>query len=435
MGLKKNLNLTGEFKALKHIKIHHEYKADDEKGFIALAKKDSDGFKQYHYKLSEITEDVIKEFISGNFFFSQNTFWVPRRKVENIRQLRSLYVDIDCYNLGLSAEEVVYKLYLDFKGKFPMPNRIILSGKGVIPIWDIEPAPYMALPLWQTVIHYLVNNLKLLGADVAATDAARIFRAEGSTNFKNGKEVEVLYIHDERKTLDYWRDTYLPELSEYKEKKKQKKKTGRPKKIVSLYNSYSLHFARYNDLRKLVELRNGYMPKMRELTLFLYRYWSMDITKDEGQAVQNALDLNKRFWKPLPEQEVIKSTLSAEKMFYKKLDEKYREIAREKGYPDAGYNYKNSSLIQLLDITAEEQKQLSTIISKEEKQRRDTLKKREIRGSVSREEYEKERKETKEHLLYMLRRHLERNPKAKRKDLAQLLGVTGPRITQLKKEL
>lgn len=435
MGIKKDLEFDREFKALNHIKIHHQHKVDAEKGFIALLQKDNMGFKQYHYKLSEITEEVIQKFLSGNFYFSQNTFWIPKRNVENIRQLRSLYVDIDCYNLKLTPEEVVYKLHLDFEGKFPTPNRIILSGRGVVPIWDIEPAPYMALPLWQIIIHYLVETLMPVGADPVATDAARIFRVAGSTNFKNGKEVEVLYIHEERKTLDFWRDTYLPQLNEYKEKKKQKKKTGRPKKIVSLYNAYSLHFARFNDLRRLVELRNGYMPKMRELTLFLYRYWSMDITKDEGQALQNALELNKRFWKPLSEKEVIKSTVSAEKMFHKKLDETAREEARKKGFPDAGYNYKNSSLIELLKITSEEQKELTTIIGREEKQRRDTLKKREIRGSVSREEYDQERKESKEHLLDMLRRHMEKNPKVKRKDLAELLGVSVYWIDKLKKEL
>ena len=35
----------------------------------------------------------------------------------------------------------------------------------------------------------------------------------------------------------------------------------------------------------------------------------------------------------------------------------------------------------------------------------------------------------------MLKRYLERNPKAKGKELAELLGVTPARISQLKKEL
>lgn len=419
-------------KALVHIKNQHSYKVDNEKSFIALCRKDFGGFKQYHYKLSEITEEVIKEFINGNFYFSQNTFYIPARKVENIRQLRSLFVDIDCYSLGYTPEEIAYIIYSELQEKsFPLPNRIIFSGRGLVPIWDIEPAPYKAIPLWQTMIHYLVNSLKKYGADPHCTDASRIFRADGSINSKNGKEVKVLFIHEERKTLDWWRDTYLPEITE----EKKKRNRGRKKKIVQLYNAYTLHFARFNDLRKLVHMRKGYMPKMRELTLFLYRYWSMDITKDPDAALQNALDLNQYFDKPLTETEVRKATLSAEKMFLKKLDEKEREEARKKGYPDAGYNYKNTSLIDKLNITKEEQMQLETIIGKEEKQRRNTLKKRKVRGSISREEYNQERQANKEHLLNMLKRHLERNPKAKSRDLAQLLGVSMRRIQQLKKEL
>jgi Sigma-70, region 4 len=399
-------------RALNHIHTHHK-NAD---GWIALCKKMGEEFKQYHYKLSQINEEVIKEFLDGNFYFSQNTFYVPRRKVENIRQLRSLFVDVDCYTMGYSPEEIVYLIHTELKDKFPLPNRIIMSGQGCVPIWDIEPAPYMALPLWQTIIHYLVNIFKPYGADVHAIDAARVFRVDGSINYKNNKEVRILYIHDEKKRLDWWRDTYLPEI-----KKKKEKKKGRPKKVVSLFNAYSLHFYRLLDLVKLVELRKGEMEGLREITLFLYRYWSCNYCKDPVLALENALDLNKKFTKPLSEKEVREATKSAEKMFYKRMTEEERKKAREKGYPDAGYNYSNKKLIELLKITEEEQKHLSTIISKKEKQRRDTEKKREKRreqGVIPREEYLKQFQENKSKAIELKAKGM------KYREIAEELGVS-----------
>ncbi|MFF5401163.1 winged helix-turn-helix transcriptional regulator [Peribacillus butanolivorans] len=436
--------LSNEARVLKHLMVHHGIKSDDEKSWIALCSKGADGsFKTHHYRLNEITTDVIKNFLDGNMYFSQNTFYIPWRKVENLRDLLTLYVDIDCYTMGFTPEVVANLIINEFsKNKFPMPNRITFSGQGLVPVWDIVPVPHFALPLWQTIIHHLVNIFKPYGADLHATDAARVFRGDGSTNLKNGQEVRVMYIHEERKTLDWWRDTYLPELP--KDWRKQKKK-GRPKKTVQVFNSYSLHYARLMDLLTLVELRKGKMAGTRELACFLYRYWQCDFTKDPELALKNTLEFNKSLKPRLSEAEVKEATKSAETMFNKKQDPEAREKARntvtkidnglEIKYPDAGYNYRTSRLIKLFNITAEEQAHMCTLISKEEKQRRNTLKKREERGSLTREEYLEQQSDKTEDKLWELQKAMERHPKAKQKEIAEMLGISVPYVKKLVKKL
>lgn len=98
------------------------------------------------------------------------------------------------------------------------------------------------------------------------------------------------------------------------------------------------------------------MTGYRETTLFLYRYFCNIYHDNEEDALYNALELNKMFTEPLNEDELIKDTESASRY-----------------YKDIKYKYSNAKLISILDITEEEQKKLSTIISTKEKYRRNNL--------------------------------------------------------------
>jgi hypothetical protein len=412
--------------ALQHFKRHHQG-AD---GFITIAKKENGLYKQRHYTEEEASKKLSEE-IGEDIYFSQQTFYKPKRIVSNVRQLRALYVDLDFYLLNFSLSYILMILEQEqFRIKMPEPNYIIFSGRGIVLIWRIEPVPYQALPLWQVLQQYLYEQVKEYGADRKALDAARVFRIAGSINSKNGQPVEVQYRHDYMYTLRQIQQEYLPELNPNQQKKK-----GRPKKIVQLHNIYRLHITRLGDLRKLVELRHYDVKGYRETLCFLYRYWSCCILHDPDEALQEMLDFNASLLDPLPEREVIRATQSAEKAWEARTDKKANEEAKKLGYPGAGYNLKNAKLIQWLDITPEEQQQLETIIDKREKQRRDTFTKREKRGSVSREEYLSQEHEKTEDKLYLMERALQLNPKASRKELAHQLQLSVFRIDQLKRML
>ena len=322
---------------------------------------------------------------------------------------------------------------------------IIFSGQGVVLIWMIEPVPYMALPLWQAVQNYLIQELQPLGGDPKAADAARVFRIAGSTSSKNGHEVRCQYRHDYRYTLRDIQYDYLPELTP----KKEPKKAGRPKKVLHLFNVYSLHGARLRDLAKLVDLRKGEMDGYREITLFLYRYWTCCFTGDATEALQQTLDFNEGFTHPLPQKEARKATESAQKAWAAKSNREANEKARAMGYPGAGYRISNAKLIDWLGITEEEQKHLKTIIGGKEKNRRKREKYQEDKEAILRKkeeerrakgirpmaQYNQERSAQKDRMKEILQAAILQNPKASLRKLAQITGLSKTRVGELKKEL
>lgn len=415
--------------AQKHLKFHHA----DADGWITIARKENGKYIQRHYKPEE-AQKRLSEWLGEDVFFSQNTFYIPQRRIENIRQLRALYVDVDCYLLNYEPEYVLLLLEEDvFKRKIPDPSFVIFSGQGAVLIWRIEPVPYKALPLWQAVQNYLCEQVKSFGGDIKALDAARIFRIAGSVNSKNGEVVRVDYRHDYIYPLREIQKEYLPELDQADTKKR-----GRKTKVVQLYNIYRLHVARLHDITKLVELRHYDVTGYRETLCFLYRYWSCCVLNDPEEAKRQMMLFNATFTEPLPEHEVMRATKSAEKAWEAKNNAEANRIAIEKGYPGAGYNITNKKLIQWLDITSDEQQHLDTIIDGREKQRRNTLyqrQKRRSEGVQERSVYLEQQKEKTEDKLYLLRLALRKNPKATQKELANMLGIDRSYISKLKKKL
>jgi len=415
--------------ALKHTSVQHG-QAD---GYITLAKKTDDGFKQYHYKYDEL-EAQLSKWLGEDVYFSQNTFYKPQRQIENIRQLRSLYADIDCYLLNFDPGWVVGKVEVELiQDKLPDPNMIIYSGRGLVFVWLIEPVPHKALPLWQALQDYFLDQLKAVGGDPRATDAARVFRVAGSVNSKSGEIVKVDYRHNYRYVLRDLQFEYLPKIDTDKQPKR-----GRPSKVQHLFNTYKLYHARLMDLTKLVELRNYNVEGHREVICFLYRYWLCCYTNDPQEALNQTQTFNLQFKKPLPLKEVERATRSAEKAYFAMNDEEANRIAKENGYPGAGYRITNKKLINWLDITSAEMHSLNTIIDKKEKYRRNNERRTEIRrseGVLERSEYISLQKNKTSDKVAKLKELMESNPKIKRKELAEALDVSIYRVDQLKREL
>lgn len=410
--------------AEQQLLFHHN--PQNTSGWITLAKKDPDTkrFRQYHYQPEELAS-ALSDWMGEDVYYSQNSFYKPQRRVDNIRQLRTLYVDLDVYTLGMTPEWVLGKLEFETFGQaLPEPNMIIFSGRGLVLIWNIEPIPYQAMPLWRAVETYFVNQLKEVGADTKATDPARIFRLAGSINSKNRAEVKTEYRHDHRYDIHQLQYDYLPELSP---KKLASKKKGRNTKIVRMFNTYTLHLSRARDLAKLVELRHGDVKGFRETILFLYRYWTCCFTDDPDRALDDTLSLNSEFLHPLPEREVVNATKCAQKAWEAKSDAKANEVAKSLGYPGAGYNMSNSKIIEWLDISPEEQRHLSSIIGKGEKRRRNLQLKEQQRraaGIPTREQYLAQEAEQKQARMQQIIEAIKQNPGLSQRALAEKTGFS-----------
>lgn len=368
------------FDAINQIDLLH-YKDD---GFITIAVKKKDKWVQYHYKVAELKANIGKvlSIEEANIYISPNSFYKPSRKIENIRKLNSLYIDLDYYTIEnlreLTAEQIIWLLEKDyFKKSVPTPSFILITGRGIAIYWLIEPVPYKVLPLWNATQKYLLEQLKEVGSDIKSIDSARVMRLAGSINQKSGKVAEIqLYNTDYKYSLREIQEQYLPQITPYVKNPCYKRK-GRKTRVVNLYNLYSLHYARLRDLIKIQELREGYCRSntgqlieygQREFMCFLYRYWSCCYTSDFDKALEDTLEFNSNFKAPLSINNVKKATISAEKAFEEWLKNEPNGV-----YGRGGYNYKNDTLIKALNITSEEIQQLETIIDKKEVKRRTNI--------------------------------------------------------------
>lgn len=375
----------------------------DSKGYVTIATKRGK-WNQFSVKSEEIEYNKIA--VGSDVYISQNTFSMPNRRLINLLELNAIYIDIDCYSVGLTKEGALFFLK-DLYGEIPIPNYVIDSGRGLYYVIILENATSKDLALWRTIEIYLYEKMKHLGADSKCLEATRVLRAVGSNNSKSNSEVKVLDYYDYNYTLEEIQEHYIPELDEQiqiqKPKPKIKKvKKGRPKKIVSIYNLHKLYGDRINDLETLCELRSYDLKGHREEILFLYRYFSNVFHTDTEESLLNTLELNSRFIDPLNEEELINDTKSADNYW---IENKYK--------------YSNAKLIRLLEITEEEQKYLLTIISTREKYNRNNERRRKERrteNGIKKSELKKlkkieEAKSLKEQGL-------------KQKEIAKIMGVS-----------
>ena len=321
----------------------------DSEGYITVAKM-GNRWQQYYF---EGINDLSINLKGKDVYISQNTFNNKSRRLIHLKELKALYIDIDCYKMNLSKEAVKYFMENDLYGQIPVPKIHIDSGRGLYYIIFLENTMAEELPKWQLVEKYLYEKLKDLGADNKALDATRVLRVTGTVNSKNNSIVKVIDTYDYQYTLDEIIENYIPEIIEdRKEKQKPKgvRKKGRKKKFVSLFTLYKLYYTRFKDIKKLVEIRNYEMTGYREVTLFLLRYFMNVYHGDDDLVMEEILEINNSFTEPLEKDEVFKATLSGATRATENV-----------------YKYSNDKLIKLLDITPLEQKQMATIISKTEK--------------------------------------------------------------------
>lgn len=372
--------------AIQQIDLIHEY--DD--GFITVAVKDKiDKWQQYHYKKQELENNIFKLLgLNIDTYMSINSFYVPKRSSECVRHINSLYVDIDSHfennkTNKIRVNSALYFLEQDFfKIEVPEPTLIMKTGRGLALYWALEHLPKQGLPLWTLVQEKLYKKIKEIeeyitdiNVDASALDVSRVFRISGSRNTKSKTLAKIYSCTGERFTLDEIIDEYIPELKiiDKKKKKKNLKLTDSQKKIVYFYTTYNLHYTRLMDIVKLQQIRNGQCDGYRELMCFLYRYYNCLYIKNYDLALQNTLEFNSKFTEPLTYAEVVKATKKAENGYEEWLKNE-PVLKNGKMYKRGGYNYTSKKIIELLKITPEEQQQMQTIIGKEEKYRRNNLK-------------------------------------------------------------
>ena len=187
-----------------------EYMYGETNGFIADFRLLPDGEKAQKLfasdKLIAESRGLFNKYKdTPDVYVSMNSFrTVKSRKIKNLKCLNAFYIDIDCYKVGLTPEQVIFTLEQDYyNSTIPCPTFVIKSGRGLYLIWKIyKGEDKKELPAWQKVQDYLYEELKVFGADRQSLDAARVLRVPGSVHAKTGNTVEIEDFSNVQYTTD-----------------------------------------------------------------------------------------------------------------------------------------------------------------------------------------------------------------------------------------
>jgi hypothetical protein len=248
--------------------------------------------------------------------------------------------------------------------------------------------PRAALPRWNLLQATLIDKLKTIGADPAARDAARILRLVQTVNTKSGEVARVVHVEEHdgnilRYDFNYLCDFLFP-LTQDELKAKRESRLNKPRKISVFFSGQKLAWDRLEDLRRLYEIRGG-VPVGERMTNLFWRlnFLLLSRVTDSKNMWTEALALGKEIDDSWSFQNGELGTLFRKAQSY----EKGEKIDFDGRQYSPLYTPRNDTLINIFGISPDEEKNMVTIISHEEKYRR-RVEKRRQNGLIPRQEYE-----------------------------------------------
>lgn len=363
-------------------------------------------------------------------YIALNVFKGVRRRSEDLVGFNALYTDLDFYKIGISKQDARTEIQrMIDSGEIIEPSIIIDSGRGYQLVWLMQfmtntPA-YQKL--WQRMQGAIYERFIHLNADNAARSDTQIYRLVGSWSSRTGTMITFEHLAD-RYTIGELKDALLDEIDETAPAPTPQPRKVRRKRAFkeSGFSPYTLAKARKDDLEQLVTIRGGYVNRRR--FIFYYAVLSLEVFRGDTGTLDKALErINSRLHKPLPQYVLDSARASAVNSWSVKQGNKHM-----------GYKFTNAFLIKHLEITADEQQYMAQLIGQTEKNRRKRIaneKKRREAGMRTALEYKQERLDKTAQQLEILKAMLAENPKVKRKEIAERLGVSIERVKKLKAQL
>ena len=361
---------------------------DNETSYVTIATKTKmSKWAQYHFKGKEQVFGRLAD-LSGqevNVYHSNNSFYMPKRGQATLYNLNALYMDLDCHKQDFDYQQALYWLKEEFyEVKVPTPTFTVFTGRGLQLYWSIETAPRQAVDLWLLLQTRIAEELAPISEFVAGMkvdtvvvdDVSRVFRMVGTKNTHTNTVATVVDHYNYRYTMSEIRENYYPDLGAKApgRKKATKEREVAPTNIMRLHTALMLRCARADDLIKLIELRNGDMKGKRDELLFIYGWTVVSKTCQKERFVRELEAINVLFKEPLSDKEIRYKA----RHIYDKYSSKVLKKENPKQFYEHfdTYIFRNDTIIKKLEITEDEQKQMSTIIAKREKYDRKNEKRR-----------------------------------------------------------
>ncbi|BFN29777.1 replication protein [Pseudomonas aeruginosa] len=379
-------------------------------GFFSLLVGSPTGKRQDSYRLSQMPVVLSMLDHSRDTWLSQAEFIRPNRRVVNLARIGLLFADLDTYRVddlaGRSPDQLAASvLYHCAVEGIPTPSLLVFSGRGIQAKWFLDcPLPRQALPRWNACQRHLVDRLAALGADPAAKDASRVLRLVDTVNSRSGEVCRVAHVENGpdgqpvRYSFDYLAEMLLPVARWDIEKQRQERLDRRQLQLVQSqggrstnlrgFSGRQLAWDRLEDLRRLAELRGG----VREGERMQHLFWRLNFlllsgATNSAQMYHEAAALARELDSSWNYRSKELMTLYAKARQYEageKVEFGGRQFAPL-------YTPRNDTLINLFQITDDEQRALRTLISQDMAKERDRERhtaRRRAAGAVDRATYE-----------------------------------------------
>lgn len=338
------------------------------------------------------------------------------RTVSAVHSINGLYVDFDRYNQpdlkNLAPFEFMGRV-LDENPWLPVPTIFEDSGNGCWMFWlfdrpllvnNPKTAKFNFMAQWQTLEDFLIAKLKPYGADPKCSDSARVVRISGTQNTKTMRLAQAWTNNHRYKFADlksainaeYRRDN--PKREIVPAERSNKRPTAVPLntgKVSKLFTLYSLAHTRMQDMRRLAHIRGGRLTEHRRMAIWIYATFAAQFCRLEDTLraevddfIGQCIAQPEKYRQAINYESTVDRFRAEESMIAAGLSR--REAREQLGREKSCYRLSSRYIIEQLAIDEQEQRQLKTIISKDEKQRRNTISKRSGRrlaGMQSRAEY------------------------------------------------
>ena len=337
--------------------IHFGDKSFNGRVFIGHRKNGGGVYTMTARPLSELNQYVMLIHASQRlaYYITANT--VPEQAgMQTVYfGLQNIVIDVDCHEDGHDIAGMVQAFLwraerdLWSQGELPRPNSIVRTGRGVQLWWAIKPCHASCQYYYNQIKTGMLDHFESMISEYSELEGLEIDRAASSNvvgyyrlpctyNTAAKKYSSLQVLHSER----YDTHELAGYISPLPSEKRPERAPGTLKEIpmeqvdlIVLHNYYTTGANRVMQLIKLRNLRNNEVGAETRNNLCFAVYNALRMAYDHDEAMERLRSYNSGFKKPMTDSELDHTVCSA---------------ARK-----GGYKYTNAKLIELLEITEEEQ--------------------------------------------------------------------------------
>ncbi|CAB1244153.1 protein of unknown function [Ruminococcaceae bacterium BL-6] len=348
-----------------------------------------------------------------------------------------LILDIDYYNIPAlekkSAETVYAELQKNvFQPKKLEPAYAIDSGHGLYVVFLLDKPLLLFRQTRNTAVYKesmnaLITMTKAYGSDPSCTDLSRVLRLPQVINSKTGRFSKILDFDSVKKSpLRRYGIEELTQLLNIKKignnddppiRLKSKSIDSVPRVLSATMTLKTLAQARKQDLIKWLKNRNYDIEGYRA-NFFLILATCLSEIKDRDSTYFYMKEINNQLKAPLPISQLKRIHLDA-------VSERISQNG-EFGH----YRYSNQKIMELLKISPDEMPAYKTLITPDEKRKRDYAKRKKQRRNS---DGLTKRQAAKSDKLIQIRKYL--NCGKSKAEIARLIGVSKALVSIYSKQL